>query len=234
MRDPEGGSFLGRWAARKAEARKAEQESERPQTREREREMPAKAGPSAGESPAAGPEAESEEELLARLGLPAPEELRPGDDFAAFMKAAIPDAIRRRALRRLWAINPDLANLDGLIDYGEDFTDGANVVEGLTTAWEAGKGYASAALSDEGNSGEEIEQQGSAGDAESATPANAMETGGEPADGLAEEEPPALTPLPPAPPEKSDGESRPEGIPDQDQDLAAAPRRMRFRFGEEA
>ncbi len=234
MREPEGGGFLGRWAARKAEARKAEQESERPQTREREREMPAKAGPSGGESPAAGPgpEAESEEELLARLGLPAPETLRPGDDFAAFMKAAIPQAIRRRALRRLWAINPDLANLDGLIDYGEDFSDGATVVEGMTTAWEAGKGYARAVLSDEEDEGEA--QSENADEAASAVPAQAPEEGGDlPA-------PPAGDALSAEAPDPSDARKSPGGenlrhdISDRNQDLAVAPRRMSFRFDEEA
>ncbi len=231
MREPEGGGFLGRWAARKARAREAERESERPQMREQAREEPAKAGPSGGESPAAGPgpEAESEEELLARLGLPAPETLRPGDDFAAFMKAAIPQAIRRRALRRLWAINPDLANLDGLIDYGEDFSDGATVVEGMTTAWEAGKGYARAVLSDE-----EEAQSENADEAVSAVPAQAPEEGGDlPA-------PPAGDALSAEAPDPSDARESPgeenlrHDISGRDQDLAAAPRRMSFRFDEEA
>ena len=85
-------------------------------------------------------EEKSDEEILEELGLPEPEELKEGDDFSAFMKAAIPDRIRRRALRQLWLTNPALANLDGLIEYGEDFTDASTVVENLQTAYQVGKG----------------------------------------------------------------------------------------------
>ncbi|MEL6773944.1 MAG: DUF3306 domain-containing protein, partial [Pseudomonadota bacterium] len=70
-----------------------------------------------------------------------PESLQPGDDFAAFMKEAVPHHLRRRALRMLWGSNPVLANLDELLDYGEDFTDAATVVENLQTAWQVGRGF---------------------------------------------------------------------------------------------
>jgi hypothetical protein len=33
-----------------------------------------------------------------------------------------------------------LANLDGLVDYGEDYTDAATVVENLQTVYQVGKG----------------------------------------------------------------------------------------------
>ncbi len=85
-------------------------------------------------------EEKSDEEILAELGLPDPDTLEPGTDVADFMKAAVPDRLRRRALRRLWRINPVLANVDGLVDYGEDFTDAATVVENLQTAYQVGKG----------------------------------------------------------------------------------------------
>ncbi|WP_294613960.1 DUF3306 domain-containing protein [uncultured Roseovarius sp.] len=79
-------------------------------------------------------------ELLEELDLPDPDTLGPGDDFRAFMTKAVPDRIRRRALRRLWLSNPALANLDGLLDYGEDFTDKAKVLEHMQTAYQVGKG----------------------------------------------------------------------------------------------
>ena len=85
-------------------------------------------------------EEKSDEEVLEDLGLPDPDTLQSGDDFSAFMAKAVPDRIRRRALRRLWLSNPALANLDGLLDYGEDFTDSATVVENLQTAYQVGKG----------------------------------------------------------------------------------------------
>ncbi|WP_120502228.1 DUF3306 domain-containing protein [Roseovarius sp. EL26] len=85
----------------------------------------------------------TDEELLEELGLPDPDALGAGDDFQAFMAKAVPDRLRRRALRRLWLTDPTLANLDGLIDYGEDFTDSATVIENLQTAYQVGKGMMS-------------------------------------------------------------------------------------------
>jgi len=85
-------------------------------------------------------EAKTDEEILEELGLPDPTTLKPGDDFAAFLKDAVPDRIKKVALRKLWTSNPILANVDGLLDYGEDFTDaavGAGVVE---TTYQVGKG----------------------------------------------------------------------------------------------
>jgi len=79
-------------------------------------------------------------EICRELGLPDPETLSPGDDFAAFMARAVPERIRRRALRRLWTSNPALANLDGLLEYGEDYTDSATMVESLQTAYQVGRG----------------------------------------------------------------------------------------------
>lgn len=82
----------------------------------------------------------SDEVILAELGLPDPDTMVQGDDFAAFLKSAVPERLRRRALRRLWRSNPVLANLDGLIDHGEDFTDKAVVVPGMMTTYQVGKG----------------------------------------------------------------------------------------------
>ncbi len=82
----------------------------------------------------------SEAEILQQLDLPDPDSLRAGDDFSAFMKEAVPASIRRRALRKLWLTNPILANLDELVDYGEDFTDAATVIDNLQTTYQVGKG----------------------------------------------------------------------------------------------
>jgi len=85
-------------------------------------------------------EAKPDAAILEELDLPDPDTLSPGDDVRAFMDGAVPERIRRRALRRLWQSNPALANLDGLVDYGEDFTDGTTVIENLQTAYRVGKG----------------------------------------------------------------------------------------------
>ncbi len=81
-----------------------------------------------------------DEDVLAELDLPDPDSMKQGDDFSAFMSEAVPERLRRRALRRLWRSNPLLANLDNLVDYGEDYTDAALVVENLQTAYQVGKG----------------------------------------------------------------------------------------------
>lgn len=82
----------------------------------------------------------SDEEILAELELPVPETLGHGDDFKVFLTEAVPARIKTRALRCLWGSNPVLANIDGLVDYGEDFTDAALAVEHLQTAYQVGKG----------------------------------------------------------------------------------------------
>lgn len=82
----------------------------------------------------------SDDELLDELGLPEPEALGEGDDFKQFLTEAVPSRLKTRALRQLWKVNPVLANIDGLVDYGEDFTDAATVVENLQSAYQVGKG----------------------------------------------------------------------------------------------
>ena len=84
--------------------------------------------------------AEEEAALLERLQLPVPESLKEGDDFSVFMKAGVPDFLRRRALRVLWRSNPVLANLDGLNDYDEDFTSPELTKKVLATAYKVGRG----------------------------------------------------------------------------------------------
>lgn len=82
----------------------------------------------------------TDEELLEELGLPDPDAMDDGDDFKAFLAEGIPARLKTRALRRLWRVNPLLANVDGLVDYGEDFTDAATVIENMQSAYQVGKG----------------------------------------------------------------------------------------------
>ena len=119
--------FLSRWSRRKR-AVEAEEAASEP------------AVPEASEQLAPAPEDETEEQTLERLGLPDPDSLSEGDDFTGFLKSGVPDALRRRALRRLWRSNPVLANVDGLVDYGDDFTDAAMVPDVLATAYKVGQG----------------------------------------------------------------------------------------------
>ncbi|SFS19961.1 DUF3306 domain-containing protein [Yoonia litorea] len=82
----------------------------------------------------------SDADILAELGLPEPEGIETAEQVRAFLSHTLPQRLKVRALRKLWRLNPALANLDGLVDYGEDFTDSATVVENLQTAYQVGKG----------------------------------------------------------------------------------------------
>jgi hypothetical protein len=83
------------------------------------------------------------------LDLPEPEALNSPDAVRDFLQAELPQRLKIRALRRLWRLNPTLANLDGLVDYGEDYTDAATVVENLQTAYQVGKGMLTAFVEDD-------------------------------------------------------------------------------------
>lgn len=91
----------------------------------------------------------TEAEVLAEFNLKDPDEMEAGDDFSAFMNSAIPERLRNRALRKLWLSNPVLANLDELLDYGEDFTNKAGVVEEIVTAYKVGKGFVDKLVGDD-------------------------------------------------------------------------------------
>lgn len=82
----------------------------------------------------------SDDEILARYDLPDPDSLESPDAVKEFLSHGLPQRLKTRALRRLWRLNPVLANIDGLVDYGEDFTDSAMVIENLQTAYQVGKG----------------------------------------------------------------------------------------------
>ena len=73
--------------------------------------------------------------------LPDIDTLDADSDFSVFMAEGVPEDIRRLALRKLWRLDPVLANVDGLVDYGEDFTDSAMVVQGMKTAYRLSKGW---------------------------------------------------------------------------------------------
>lgn len=180
----------------------------------------------AAEAPAPVSDARPDEEILKELGLPEPETMKPGDDYSGFMAAAVPARIRNRALRRLWGSKPVLANLDGLVDYAEDFTDAATVPEVLRTAYKVGRGWlegddeAKPAAPDAG--GDEAPAPGdpAAVEAPGASPSVAEARSGEEAsgeDGSADE----------SPGDESPGEERPA------ERHGAPPRaRMRFRFAD--
>lgn len=162
-----------------------------------------------------------DEELLQELGLPDPDTLETPEAVRDFMNAAVPARLRNRALRRLWRMNPVLANVDGLVDYGGDFTDKALVVENLQTAYQVGKGMLRAFA--------QPETDETADDAPEADAPEAVEPPAEdsPADDATEDTVVAAVETPTASPTfhaDPDEDSEPEPR------IPASSRRMRFAF----
>ena len=167
-------------------------------------------------------EEKPDSEVLAELNLPDPDAMRQGDDFSAFMAKAVPERLRRRALRRLWTSNPVLANLDELLEYGEDYTDAATVVENLQTVYKLGKGM----LAQFEGRPETGAAQPDAGTTDAAEPAGAAENeeaqdrepaSGTPEDGAAET----------VEAETVEAETAVEAVP-------RSRRRMRFAFADDS
>ncbi|WP_297340492.1 DUF3306 domain-containing protein [Pseudophaeobacter sp.] len=178
---------------------------------------------------------QSDDEILSALDLPAPESLKDGDDFKIFLTDQVPARIKTRALRHLWRANPVLACVDGLVDYGEDFTDAACVIDGLQTAYQVGKGMTKhvEALAQEAAT-EQAEAERIAAEAESDDPqassvAEVAATG---------EAPSVAVPASQQVGQRADELAAAQADLDEEAALPgealipAAPRRMRFSFAE--
>lgn len=84
-----------------------------------------------------------DETVLEEMGLPDPDAMQPGDDFAAFMAKDVPTHLRNKALRKLWRSNPALACVDGLNEYDDDFRTAMLAGGPIQTAYQVGKGMMS-------------------------------------------------------------------------------------------
>ena len=127
---------LARWARRKAEARK-QRGGAAPVLEKDAGEKPLPGNP--GDQPLA--EATPAEAVPEGLDLPDIESLTAESDFSPFMKDGVPAALRRLALRKLWSSDPMFNIIDEMVEYGEDYTNAAMIVEGMKSAWEPGRGY---------------------------------------------------------------------------------------------
>lgn len=152
-----------------------------------------------------------DEEILAELGLPDPDKMVSTDQIQALLRQAVPQRLKTRALRRLWRLNPVLANVDGLVDYGGDYTDAATVVENLQTAYQVGRGMLKALVQDEEEPGADTPDDATAEAADDTETAELDAPAAEP-----EEEAPAYRHVY----HEEDGDEAP----------ARTARRMRFTF----
>ena len=132
-------TFLGRWSRRKAEARR---EPEGPPQEEAGRQDTEDAISATPETlPDAPPDEETKQRWIAELEKVDIEKLTSQDDFSVFMKEWVPQALRQKALRKLWTADPVLSVNDGLDDWCGDYTNAATVVADLKSSWLPGKGY---------------------------------------------------------------------------------------------
>jgi Protein of unknown function (DUF3306) len=125
--------FLGRWSRRKTEARSA-----------------STASPATNDArPAAQTEPEAPQEAL-RQDTPAPIDpkdlpdiasLDASSDYTVFMRPGVPAHLRTLALRKLWRSDPIFSKLDGLVEYGEDYTIPSWPKGAIKTAYQIGRGF---------------------------------------------------------------------------------------------
>ena len=159
-------------------------------------------------------------EILEDLGLKDPDLMQMGDDFSAFMSRAVPEHLRRRALRKLWVSNPVLANLDGLCDHNDDFSDAATVVPNMKTAYQVGKGMMKHVIA--------------LAEAAEAAEAKAAKAIAEPAEESAAVDAPEAEALQPDPaltaPETPQDDTVADAAALPEEEPQALPRRMRFAF----
>ncbi|MEK9611113.1 MAG: DUF3306 domain-containing protein, partial [Alphaproteobacteria bacterium] len=121
--NPESGSLIDRFNRRRekvaAEARSDQTDEEHLASEE------------LGETDVAGEEdALSDSELLEKYELPDPETVEDEAGLDRFFEGNMPERLRRLALRRVWRLNPLFRFADEMVEYGEDYTDAATVVEG--------------------------------------------------------------------------------------------------------
>jgi hypothetical protein len=138
---------LARWAQRKAAARQR-RGGAAPAIAEESTAIPATTD---GPVDEAKTEPDDAGQPAPEHDLPDIESLGAGSDFSVFMKDGVPAELRRLALRKLWASDPVFNVIDEMVEYGEDYTNAAMVVEGMKSAWEAGRGYARKSVEEAGD-----------------------------------------------------------------------------------
>ena len=124
-------SFLSRWSKRKSESNEVSSKSEQNEKNtvdvkdeliEEENKL-------------------SNEELAEKYEVTNPEEIDNPLDLRNILKENLPDRLKQVALRKLWKLVPAYGEISELVEYGEDFTDAATVIENLQTSYIVGKGY---------------------------------------------------------------------------------------------
>lgn len=72
--------------------------------------------------------------------LPSVASLTAESDYTLFMRPGVPEVTRNAALQKLWRSDPVFANLDGLVEYGEDYAAAFKVSATVHTAYRIAQG----------------------------------------------------------------------------------------------
>ena len=83
----------------------------------------------------------TDDELADKYEVINPDKVNSSVDLREILNKNIPDRLKQLALKRLWRIVPLYGEVSELVEYGEDFTDAATVIDNLQTAYVVGKGY---------------------------------------------------------------------------------------------
>ncbi|MEX0696355.1 MAG: DUF3306 domain-containing protein [Dongiaceae bacterium] len=127
----EGEGFAARWSRLK-----------RARDEPRSGDAAAGAGPAAAAAAAPAAAAELPDETI---DLPSIEDLTRESDFTGFMRKGVPVELKRQALRKLWRSDPVFANLDGLLEYGDDYGAPWKTGAAVRTLYRIGKGMVDSA-----------------------------------------------------------------------------------------
>lgn len=128
---------LSRWSRRKAESR---DDAKPVRTRGSAAPAPPEEPSATGAAPAVVEPGGTEPDSAAPPpDLPDIESLNADSDFTVFMREGVPSELRKLALRKLWRSDPIFANVDGLMEYGEDFAEPSDLIAQAKRAYDAAR-----------------------------------------------------------------------------------------------
>lgn len=124
-------SFFRRWSSRKQSRAQEEEENGSPASVSEDRPT---------EQSDSQQDQQGREEPLSAEDLPDPDTLDRDADWSVYLKKNVPAELRRKALQRLWRVDPVYANLDRLVDYADDYNDPVLLSRKVKTLFQVGRG----------------------------------------------------------------------------------------------
>ena len=160
--------FLSRWSKRKTDIRSGKSEEVEQQTASLAPELDPHVDTDGNETTSVISDDDIQPEMLEESDFEDVDfdELDKSSDYTRFIKANVPAAIQKRALRKLWASDSVFEVLDGMNDYDEDFTGDGLAGKIFKTAHKVGRGF----MTDEDDVPAEDEEDALAEEESSADP----------------------------------------------------------------